>query len=44
MNIAGHTDDDYWYPKEVENRPIFVSLTFYLEGKPMKINIIQDFK
>lgn len=36
MNIAGHTDDDYWYPKEVENRPIFVSLTFYLEGKPIE--------
>ena len=36
MNIAGHTDDDYWYPLEVDERPIFVSLTFYLDGKPIK--------
>ena len=35
MNIAGHTDDDYWYPKEVENRPMFVSLSFYLDGTPV---------
>lgn len=34
MNIAGHTDDDYWYPKEVNERPVFASLTFYLDGKP----------
>ena len=34
MNIAEHTDDNYWYPKEIERRPIFVSLTFYLDGKP----------
>ena len=36
MNIASHTDDDYWYPKEVDNRPIFISLTFYLEENPEK--------
>ena len=36
MNIAGHTDDDYWYPLEVDERPIFVSLTFYLDGKPVE--------
>ena len=34
MNISQHTDDDYWYPKEVDRRPIFISLTFYLDGKP----------
>ena len=22
MCICGHTDDDYWYPKEIENRPM----------------------
>jgi len=36
MNIAAHTDDDYWYPPEIDNRPIFVSLTFYLDGTPIK--------
>ena len=36
MNIAGHTDDDYWYPCEVDERPIFVSLTFYLDGTPIE--------
>ena len=36
MNIAGHTDDDYWYPCEVDERPIFVSLTFYLDGTPVE--------
>ena len=36
MNIAAHTDDDYWYPKEVDNRPLFISLTFYLEDIPEK--------
>lgn len=34
MCICGHTDDDYWYPKEVDERPIFASLTFYLDGEP----------
>tara|TARA_B100001175_G_C19471416_1_gene621964 strand:+ start:203 stop:1210 length:1008 start_codon:yes stop_codon:yes gene_type:complete len=36
MNISGHTDDDYWYPKEIENRPMFVSLSFYLDGTPVR--------
>ena len=36
MNICGHTDDDYWYPKEVDERPIFASLTFYLDGEPVR--------
>ena len=36
MNIAAHTDDDYWYPKEIDNRPLFISLTFYLEESPQK--------
>ena len=35
MHIAGHTDDDYWYPREVDERPIFVSLSFYLDGTPV---------
>lgn len=34
MTIAAHTDDQEWYPVEVENKPMFVSLTFYLDGKP----------
>jgi hypothetical protein len=34
MSITQHTDDDYWYPKELDRRPIFISLTFYLEGIP----------
>lgn len=36
MNICSHTDDDFWYPKEVNNRPMFISLTFYLDGIPEK--------
>jgi hypothetical protein len=34
MTIAAHTDDQEWYPNEVENKPMFASLTFYLYGKP----------
>ena len=34
--LGGHTDDDYWYPCEVDERPIFVSLTFYLDGTPVE--------
>ena len=36
MTIAAHTDDQEWYPNEVENKPMFASLTFYLDGKPSK--------
>jgi len=36
MNIAPHTDDNFWYPKEVNNRPLFISLSFYLDGTPIK--------
>jgi len=36
MTISAHTDDQEWYPLEIENKPIFASLTFYLEGIPNK--------
>mgnify|MGYP001177182005 CR=1 FL=1 len=34
MMIAGHTDDDFWYPREINGKPVFISLTFYPEGTP----------
>lgn len=30
--IAPHTDDNIWYPREVNNRPIFASITLYPFG------------
>lgn len=36
MTITAHKDDQEWYPKTINNRPIFISLTFYPEGKPIK--------
>lgn len=44
MNIAGHTDDDYWYPKEIQNRPMFASLTFYLDGTPVHDSFYSRFQ
>tara|TARA_Y100000739_G_C20579692_1_gene452212 strand:- start:33 stop:1085 length:1053 start_codon:yes stop_codon:yes gene_type:complete len=44
MNIAGHTDDDYWYPKEIESRPMFASLTFYLDGTPVHDSFYSRFQ
>lgn len=34
MNIAAHTDDNIWYPRECENGPVFASITLYPEGSP----------
>ncbi len=34
MTISAHTDDQEWYPLEVEDKPMFASLTFYLDGEP----------
>lgn len=34
MNIAGHTDDNPWYPRESGVGPVFASITLYPEGEP----------
>lgn len=34
MNIAAHTDDNIWYPRESGAGPVFASLTFYPDGPP----------
>lgn len=44
MNISAHTDDDYWYPKEIEGRPMFVSLSFYLDGTPVNDSYYSRFQ
>ena len=36
MTISAHTDDQEWYPPTINGSPIFASLTFYPEGKPIK--------
>ena len=35
MTISAHTDDQEWYPPTVDGNPIFASLTFYPNGKPI---------
>lgn len=44
MTISAHTDDQEWYPLEIEDKPIFASLTFYLEGTPDKNNHYSRFQ
>lgn len=36
MTITAHKDDQEWYPHTIGRYPIFVSLTFYPNGKPIK--------
>ena len=36
MNIAPHTDDNPWYPKESKVGPVFASFTIYPEGEPQQ--------
>lgn len=44
MNISAHTDDNYWYPKEIEDRPMFASLSFYLDGTPVRDSYYSRFQ
>ena len=36
MTISAHTDDQEWYPPTINDNPIFASLTFYPDGKPIR--------
>ena len=36
MTISAHTDDQEWYPPTINGNPIFASLTFYPDGKPIR--------
>jgi len=47
-NIAAHTDDNAWYPKELkdngEQRPVFASITLYPQTKPKDSKSIANFE
>ena len=34
MNIAAHKDDNIWYPREIDESPVFASITLYPQTKP----------
>ena len=44
MNIAAHTDDNIWYPRECEEGPVFASITLYPKGIPEELDAYSRFQ
>jgi len=44
MNIAAHTDDNVWYPREFDDRPAFASITLYPNKKNKKFAKFQIYE
>ena len=43
MTISAHKDDQEWYPPTIDGMPIFASITFYPNGKPIAEPVIQEY-